>query len=109
MYPGRQGPLDPPGSPGPVRPVIVQQPQVTLDTTALENMFGTVGQSMLQLARAQDQTDIYNNIYNKGNSICRLIQELYNNLPHQHTNVIVTIYLPVYQSMMEVTEKVSIL
>ena len=37
------------------RPIIVQQPQVTLDTTALENTFGTVGQSMLQLARAQDQ------------------------------------------------------
>ena len=26
-----------------------------LDTTTLENMFGTVGESMLQLARAQDQ------------------------------------------------------
>ena len=38
-------------------PIIVQQPQVTLDTTALENTFGTVGQSMLQLARAQDQTN----------------------------------------------------
>ena len=40
-----------------MRPIIVQQPQVTLDTTALENTFGTVGQSMLQLARAQDQTN----------------------------------------------------
>ena len=56
-YPGRQGPPGPPGPPGPVRPVIVQQPQVTLDTTALENTFGMVGQSMLQLARAQDQTN----------------------------------------------------
>ena len=37
----------------------MQQPQVTLDTTALENTFGTVGQSMLQLARAQDQTNRY--------------------------------------------------
>ena len=37
-----------------MRPVIVQQPQVTLDTTALENTFGAVGQSMLQLARAKD-------------------------------------------------------
>ena len=55
--PGRQGPPGPPGPPGPVRPIIVQQPQVTLDTTALENTFGTVGQSMLQLARAQDQTN----------------------------------------------------
>ena len=35
----------------------MQQPQVTLDTTALENMFGAVGQSMLQLARAQDETN----------------------------------------------------
>ena len=35
----------------------MQQPQVTLDTTALENTFGTVDQSMLQLARAQDQTN----------------------------------------------------
>ena len=40
-----------------MRPIIVQQPQFTLDTTALENTFGTVGQSMLQLARAQDQTN----------------------------------------------------
>ena len=32
-------------------------PQVTLDTTALENTFDMVGQSMLQLARAQDQTN----------------------------------------------------
>ena len=48
-----------PGPPGPVHPIIVQQPQVTLGTTALENTFGTVGQSMLQLARAQDQTNRY--------------------------------------------------
>ena len=40
-----------------MRPVIVQTPQITLDTTALENTFDTVGQSMLQLARAQDQTN----------------------------------------------------
>ena len=50
---------EPPGPPGPVCPIIVQQPQVTLDTTTLENTFGTVGQSMLQLARAQDQTNRY--------------------------------------------------
>ena len=56
-YPGGQGPPGPPGPPGPVRPIIVQQLQVTLDTTALENTFGTVGQSMLQLAKAQDQTN----------------------------------------------------
>ena len=57
--PRRQGPPGPPGPPGPVHPIKVQQPQVTLDTTALENTFGTVGQSMLPLARAQDQTNQY--------------------------------------------------
>ena len=56
-YPGGQGPPGAQGPPGPVRPVIVQTPQVTLDTTALENTFDTVGQSMLQLARVQDQTN----------------------------------------------------
>ena len=30
-----------------------------MDTTSLENTFGTVGQLMLQLARAQDQTNRY--------------------------------------------------
>ena len=39
--------------------ILVQQPQLTLDTTTLENTFRTVGQSMLQLARAQDQTNRY--------------------------------------------------
>ena len=28
-----------------------------MDTTTLENMFGTVSQSMLQLAKSQDQTN----------------------------------------------------
>ena len=37
--------------------MIVQTPQITLDTTALEYTFDTIGQSMLQLARAQDQTN----------------------------------------------------
>ena len=55
--PRRQESPGPPGPPGPVCPIIVQQPQVILDTTTLENTFGTVGQSMLQLARAQDQTN----------------------------------------------------
>ena len=52
-----QGPPGPRGPPGPVRPVIVQQPQVTLDTTSLENTFDTMGQSILQLAGVQDQTN----------------------------------------------------
>ena len=36
---------------------MIQQPQVVLDTTALENTFDNMGQSMLQLARVQDQTN----------------------------------------------------
>ena len=40
-----------------MRLIIVQTPQITLDTTALENRFDMVGQSMMQLARAQDQTN----------------------------------------------------
>ena len=40
-----------------MRLVIVQQLQVILDTTSLENTFNTMGQSMLQLARVQDQTN----------------------------------------------------
>ena len=55
--PGGQGPLGPQGPPGPVRPIIVQTPQVLLDTLALENTFNPVGQSMLQLAKVQDKTN----------------------------------------------------
>ena len=40
-----------------MRPVIVQTPHITLDTSALEGTFDTFGQSMLQLARVQDQTN----------------------------------------------------
>ena len=40
-----------------MEPAIVQTPHITLDTSALEGTFDTVGQSMLQLARAQDQTN----------------------------------------------------
>ena len=54
---GPPGPRGPRGPPGPIRPVIVQQPQVVLDTTTLENTFDNMGQSMLQLARVQDQTN----------------------------------------------------
>ena len=35
----------------------MQTPQITLDITALENIFDTVGQSMMQLARSQGQTN----------------------------------------------------
>ena len=54
--PDRRGPPGPRGPPGQIRPVIVQQPQVVLDTTTLEKTFDNMGQSMLQLARVQDQT-----------------------------------------------------
>ena len=55
--PNRRGPPGPRGPLGPIRPVIEQQPQVVLDTTTLENTFENMGQSMLQLARVQDQTN----------------------------------------------------
>ena len=35
----------------------MQTLQITLDATALENTFDSVGQPMMQLARAQDQTN----------------------------------------------------
>ena len=40
-----------------MRSIIVQTPQVTLDSSALENTFDTMGQSMMELARVQDQTN----------------------------------------------------
>ena len=40
-----------------MRLLIVQTPEVTLDTTVLENTFDTVGQSMMQLTRPLDQTN----------------------------------------------------
>ena len=55
--PTGQGSLGPQGPHGAVRPIIVQTPQGTLDTFALEHTFNSVGQSMLQLVRAQDQTN----------------------------------------------------
>ena len=55
--PNRRGTPGPRGPPRPVRPVLIQQPQVVLDTMPLENTFDNMGQSMLQLARVQDQTN----------------------------------------------------
>ena len=40
-----------------MRPIIVQTPQITLDKSAFENTFDSARQSMLQLARVQDQTN----------------------------------------------------
>ena len=51
--PSGQGPSGSQGPPGPVRPINFQ----TLDASTLENTFDSMGQSMLQLARVQDQTN----------------------------------------------------
>ena len=91
-----------------MRPIIVQQPQVTLDSKALENTFGTVGQSMLQLARAQDQTNRHLqqhlqqgqlNMQAHTGALQQLVTSTYQ---HNFDNI-----LPVYLYMMEATEKVS--
>ena len=92
-----------------MHPIIVQQPQVTLDTTTLENTFGTVGQSMLQLARAQDQTNRYLQEHLQQGQINMQVhtQEPSNNWPPQPTKGILITYLPAYQYMMEVIGKIS--
>ena len=86
-------------------PIIVQTPQVTLDTSALENTFDSVGQSMLQSARAQDQTN---------RQLQQHIQQGQLNM-QAHTGAllllpikeILIIYLLVYPYMMEVIGKAS--
>ena len=108
--PGGQGPPGPQGPAGPVRPIIVQTPQITLDTTALESTFDTVGQSMMQLARAQDQTN---------RQLQQHIQQGQVNIQahtgalHQLTTStyqkILTTYLPAFLYMMGVIEKDSFL
>ena len=104
-----EGPPVSQGPPGPVRPIIVQTHQVTLDTTTLENTFDTVGQSMMQLARAQDQ--LIGNcsiISNREKPICKkAIWGLYNNWLPQLIKETLTIYLLVYPYMMEVIERAS--
>ena len=107
--PRRQGLPGPPGPPGPVHPIIVQQPQVTLDTTTLENTFGTVGQSMLQLARAQDQTNRYKNTFNKDRSICKRIQGPFSTWPLQLIRETLTIFLLAYLFTMVAIGKISFL
>ena len=104
---GRQGPPGPPGPPGPVCQIIVQHPQVTLDTTALENTFGTVGQSMLQLARAQDQMNRHLQQHLQQGQMYMQAHTGALNWQHLHTNKILIIFLLVYQSTMEVIKKVS--
>ena len=83
---------------------------VTLDTSALENTFGSVGQSMLQLARAQDQTNrqlqqhIQQEQINMQAHTGALQQLLL--LPIKEISII---YLQVYPYMTEVIGRVSFL
>ena len=107
-HPGGQEPPSPPGPPGPVRPIIVQQPPVTLDTTTLENTFSTVGQSMLQLARAQDQTNRHLQQHlQQGQLNMQAHTGALQQLATSCINAILTTSLLVSQYMMEATEKVS--
>ena len=86
----------------------MQQPQVILDTTALENTFGTVGQSMLQLARAQDQTNRHLQQHlQQGQLNMQAHTGALQQLATSTSNVILTVFSLVFQYMMEVTEKVS--
>ena len=79
--PSGQGLPGPQGPPGPVRPMIVQTPHITLDTSTLEGTFDSVGQSMLQLARAPDQTNRHLQQHiQEGQLTCKHIQVCYNNL-----------------------------
>ena len=93
-----------------MRPIIVQTPQVTLDTSALENTFDSVGQSMLQLARAQDQTNrqlqqhIQQGQLNMQAHMGALQQPATST--YQRNSII---YLPVYPYMTKVIGKVSFL
>ena len=84
-------------------------PQITLDTTALENTFDTAGQSVLQLARAQDQTNrqLQQHLQQGQLNMQAHTGALQQLTACQPINVISIIFLPAYQYMMEVIEKVS--
>ena len=86
--------------------IFVQQPQVTLDTTALENTFRTVGQSMLQLARAHDQTNRYLQEHlQQGQMNMQVHTGALQQLATSTYHGILTIFLLVYPSMMEAIKK----
>ena len=83
---------------------------MTLDTTALENTFDTVGQSMIPLARAQDQTNrqLQQHIQQgQANMQAHTGALLLNNWLPQPIKETSTIYLLVYPYMMEVIERAS--
>ena len=105
-HPNRRGSPGPRGPPGPVRPLVIQQLQVVLDTTALENTFDNMGQSMLQLQESKIKPiNIYNNISNKDKSICKLMLVHYTNWLILPIREIMIIYLQVSLYMMEAIEK----
>ena len=91
-----------------MRWIIVQTLQVTLDTTSLENTFDTVGQSMMQLARTQDQTNrqLQQHIQ-QGQANMQAHRGPYNNWLPQLIKETLTIYLLVYPYMVEVIEGAS--
>ena len=106
--PDGQGPPGPQGLPGPVRLIIVQSPQLMLDTSALENTFNSVGQSMLQLARAQDQTNRQLQQHlQQGQANMQAHNGALQQLATPSIKEILIIYLQVYPYMMEVTGRVS--
>ena len=72
------------------------------------NTFGTVGQSMLQLARAQDQTNRHLQQHlQQGQMNMQAHTGALQQLATKTYQQILIIFSLVYQSMMEVTEKVS--
>ena len=84
-------------------------PQITLDATALENTFDTVGQSMLQLARAQDQTNrqLQQHLQQGQLNMQAHMGALQQLATSTYQPIILIIFLPAYQYMMEVIGKVS--
>ena len=75
-----------------------------LDMSALENMFDSVGQSMLQLARAQDQTNrqLKQHIEQRQANM-----QVHTGALQQPIKEILIIYLQVYPYMMEVIRRIS--
>ena len=92
-----------------MRPIIAQTPQVTLDNTTLENTFDTVWQSMMQFARAQDQTNrqLQQHIQQGQANMqahTRALHQLATSTSIKETS---TIYSLVYPYMMEVIGRAS--
>ena len=90
-----------------MRPVLIQQPQVVLDTTALENTFDNMGQSMLQLARVQDQTNRHLQQHlHQGQINMQAHTGALHDLANSTQQEIMITYLLAYLCMMEVIGKI---